>query len=216
MAKSELQAAIHEPLTAILSSRAKIAALRVLWKSTSPLPYREIVRRSGMAYRSVELALADLAAVGIITELPGGRERRVELAAAHRLAPPLVALLQAEADFFASVRIELRAWAAAMVGQGLLSAAVVGSVARRAERPGEALQLVVVARDAPAAAQCRDRFGTLSDALLRRHGVRAVLIAYDLGEARKLWRAPTPAARRDVHDAEQVAGEALETLLQSA
>lgn len=207
---------MHEPLTSMLSSRAKLASLRVLWKSSASLPYREIVRRSGMAYRSIELALADLAAVGMVTQLPGGRERRVELATGHRLAAPLVALLQAEADFFASIRVELRAWAAALAGQGMLSAAVVGAVARRAERPGDALQLVVVARDATAAGICRGRFGSLSEALLRRHGVRAVLIAYDLAEARKLWRSATPAAQREVRDAEQVAGDALATLLESA
>ena len=79
MAKEILRRCLHEPLTALLGTRGKVAVLRILWRAETAIPYREVVRRSGMAYRSIDLALGELTQAGLVEELPGGRERRVRL-----------------------------------------------------------------------------------------------------------------------------------------
>src|ERR1017187_10580583 len=94
MAKEPIVGWMHEPLAAIMGTRGKIAVLRILWRASTPLAYREVVRRSGMAYRSIDLALGELAATGVVEQLEGGRERRgrvgggAPVAGAARSLPP--------------------------------------------------------------------------------------------------------------------------------
>jgi DNA-binding transcriptional ArsR family regulator len=213
MAKEPIVGWIHEPLAAILGTRGKVAVLRILWRASSPLAYREVVRRSGMAYRSIDLALGELAATGIVEEVPGGHERRVRLRTGHRLAAAISNLLQVDADFFASLRVELRAVATASLGDGLLAAAIVGAAARREERLGSGLDVVLIARDSGAGSRCRERFVTAADGINLRFGAQLKLIVYDLATARVMWRTRTTAATRDVREAELLAGTPLVELL---
>ena len=188
MSKTQLSACLHEPLSVILGTRSKLAVLRVLGRAVTPLPYREVVRRSGMAYRSIDLALADLLAVGIIEELEGGRERRVRTCSGHRLAPVIAGLLRSEADFFPSLRTELKAIAAGGEKEGLLALAIVGTTARREERLGEAVEVVLVARDQAAATSLTERFESSADTLAGRFGVTLACMSYDLVGLRALWQ----------------------------
>jgi DNA-binding transcriptional ArsR family regulator len=213
MPKRAIEAWVHEPLTGILGSRAKVAALRVLVRAGTPISFREVVRRTGMAYRSVELALADLLAVGVVEQTEAGRERRVRFAASHRLAPAVGGLIRAEADFFPALRIELRAAAEQWRGDGLLALALVGSVARREERIGDRLELLAVTQDPAGAARVARRLEAMAEELWLRFGIRLLPITYDLARARSMWRHRTPAAERTVAEAELVFGEALTKVL---
>lgn len=213
MAKEPLLGWIHEPLAAVLGTRAKVTVLRILWRASTPIPYREVVRRSGMAYGSIDLALGDLTATGLVEELDGGRERRVRFRTGHRLAVAIGNLLQVDADFFASLRVELRAVAAAGQGDGLLAAAIVGVTARREETLGSGLDVVLIARDSGAASRCRERFEAAADGIASRFGAKLQLIVYDLVTARATWPARTAAAIRDVREAELLTGTPLEELL---
>ncbi|MGH7593343.1 MAG: hypothetical protein ACRELE_05765 [Gemmatimonadales bacterium] len=206
---------MHEPLIAVVGTRGKVAALRILWRASTPLAFREVVRRSGMAYRSIELALGELAITGIVEELAGGRERRVRLRTGHRLAAAISNLLQVDADFFAALRVELRAIAAGGLSDGLLGAAIVGAVARREEWLGGDLDIVLIARDPEAVAECRVRFALAADGIAARFGARLKVIAYDVATARVMWQTRTAAAVRDVQDSELLAGSPLEGLLSS-
>jgi hypothetical protein len=213
MAKEQLTGWLHEPLTAVFGTRAKIAALRILWRAATPLPYREVVRRSGMAYGSIDLALGELSAVGIVEELEGGRERRVQFRTGHRLAVAIGSLLQVEADYFVALRVELRTIADACRVDGLLSAAMTGVVARREERLDSETEVVVIARDAGSTVQCLARFDARADALAVRFGVKLKLIGYDVRHARAMWQTRTAAAVRVVKESELLAGEPLESVL---
>jgi DNA-binding transcriptional ArsR family regulator len=215
MAKEPVTGWMHEPLSAILGTRAKVAVLRTLWRSSPAISYREVVRRTGMAYRSIDLALSDLTACGLVEEIEGGRERRVRLRSGHRLAAALSGLFQVDGDFFAAVRVELRAVATAALGDGLLSAAIVGDVARRTETLGSAIDIVLIARDSNAIRRCRERFEEAGDSLAVRFGIRLRLMAYDLDAAQSMWRKRTANAERDVRDAEALAGTALVSLLET-
>ena len=210
MPKTQPSACLHEPLSVILGTRSKLAVLRVLGRAVTPLPYREVVRRSGMAYRSIDLALADLLAVGIVEELQGGRERRVRTYSGHRLAPVIAGLLRSEADFFPSLRAELKAIAAGGEKEGLLALAIVGATARRVERLGEAVEVVLVARDQAAATRLTERFGSSADALAGRFGVTLAYRSYDLDGIRAI-RQSDPAILRE---AEQLLGVPLLELVE--
>ena len=213
MAKQRLCGWMHEPLAAVFGTRAKVAALRILWRAATPIAYREVVRRSGMAYGSIDLALGDLTAVGLVEEMEGGRERRVRLRSSHRLASAVANLLQVESDFFATLRVELRTVAQWSVGDGLIAAAVVGSVARREELLGGALDLLIIATDVGAVKRSVTRFDELGESLAHRFGVRLTLVSYDLATARAMWRTRTVAAERSVKEAELLVGTPLEELL---
>ena len=213
MAKKPMVGWIHEPLGAILSSRAKVAVLRILWRASTAIPYREVVRRSGMAYGSIDLALGELTATGLVEELEGGRERRVRMRSSHRLAAALGNLLQVESDFFASLRIELRTATQGCLPLGLLAAALVGAVARREEMLGGTIDLLMIAKDAVSTKRCVERLGATEDSLLTRFGVTLKVISYDLATARAMWRTRTPAAERGVNEAELLVGAPLVDLL---
>ena len=213
MAKQPIVGWVHEPLGAILSSRAKVAVLRILWRASAAIPYREVVRRSGMAYGSIDLALSELTSTGLVEELDGGRERRVRLRSGHRLAAALGNLLQVESDFFASLRIELRTAAQGCLPLGLLAAALVGAVARRQELLGGTIDLLLIAEDAASMKRSVERLGAMEDGLLTRFGVSLKMISYDLATARAMWRTRTPAAERGVNEAELLVGAPLVELL---
>lgn len=213
MAKDEIRGWLHEPLAAILGTRAKVAVLRVLWRAAAAIPYREVVRRTGMAYGSVALALRDLTATGLVEELTGGRERRVALSAAHRFAPAVSSLLQVDGDYFAGLRIELRAIARRAEDDGLLAAAMVGAAARREEHLGEAVELVLVTRDRAAVKGVSGRFAAAGEMLRGRFGVDLLLHPYPLDTARQMWRTRTAAAVATVRSAESLVGPPLEQLL---
>ncbi len=141
-----------------------------------------------MAYRSIDLALADLIAVGIVEELEGGRERRVRTCSRHRLAPVIAGLLRAEADFFPSLRTELKAIAAGGEREGLLALAIVGTTARREEQLAEPVEVVLVASDLDSATRLKERFETSGEALAGRFGVRLNCRSYDLAGLRGVAR----------------------------
>ncbi|HEY3934840.1 MAG TPA: hypothetical protein VGL65_09505 [Gemmatimonadales bacterium] len=164
------------------------------------------MRRSTMAYGSIDLALGDLTAVGLVEELDGGRERRVILRTSHRLAPAVIHLLQAEADFFTAFRAELRSALRGGEGSGLLSAALVGAAARRQEVVGDRIDLLIIGLDRNGTGHLRARVDERADSIRAAFGVEVNVLAYDVGTARAMWRTRTDAAERDVRDAELLAG----------
>jgi DNA-binding transcriptional ArsR family regulator len=214
MAKEKLRGCLHEPLTAAFGTRGKVAALRILWRAETAIPYREVVRRSGMAYRSIDLALGELTQAGFVEELAGGRERRVRLYPGHRLAPAIATLLQLEADFFSALRVELRAVAEASRRNGLLGAAIVGAVARREEVLGGAIEIVVFVSDAAGVVHARGAFDAASEGIASRFGVGVRVMVYDVASARAMWRTRTPAAERSMRESELFAGSPLVALLE--
>jgi hypothetical protein len=216
MAKEKLIGWMHSPATAALGTRSKVTVLRILWRAPAPTSIREIVRRSGQAYGSVDLAVTELLGIGILEEVPGhGRERRLRFHTGHRMAAGIAALLQAEADYFPALRIELRASTTRLQEQGLLSASIVGPSARREEEIGGTLDIVIIARDEKSAEVCGTQFGAIGKSVEARFGVRIHLIVYDRDTARGMWRTRTPAAARDVADSELLAGEPLASIFEA-
>jgi len=159
-----------------------------------------------MAYGSIDLALGELTASGLVEELDGGRERRVRLCTAHRLGPAIATLFQVESDFFAALRIELRAVGQLALADGLLAAAVIGSVARREESIGDGLEILLIASDSAAVDRVTARFEAGGGLLAEKFGATLKLVSYDLATARAMWRTRTPAAEGNVKAAELLVG----------
>ena len=215
MAKEEIKNSLHEPIAAIAGTRAKIAVLRLLLRANSPIPYREVARRASMAYRSIDLALRDLVAAGVVERTSWGRERLVRLRAGHRLAPAIANLFNAESDFFPALRAQLRAIGGQDGGDGLIAVAIVGAVATHDETLADTLDLVIVASTASAAARWRGRFAGAAGDTGARFGATLNPIAYDVQTARAMWRTRTPAAERLVREAESLIGPTLESVVSS-
>lgn len=216
MPKSPVIAPIHDPISAIMGTRGKVAVLRVLSQAPTVLSQREVARRTGMALRTVELALDDLLATGIVERVVGGRERLVRVRTAHRLAPAILGVLRAGDDHWPALRGELRAAAAAGRDAGLLAVAVIGRAARREERLGEPLDLLIIGETIAIAELWVARYTGLSEGLQGRFGVNLRPIGYDLAGARSMWAVRTSAADRSVRDAELLHGRPLLGLLEDA
>jgi hypothetical protein len=166
-----------------------------------------------MAYGSIDLALGDLLQIGLVEEIEGGRERRVFLRTSHRLAPTLMQLLQAEGDFYSAFRAELRAVFRSTDLTTVLSAVLVGGVARREERIGDRIDLVVIGADRATLVSLRARIERSAASMRNAFGVALHVIAYDVDTARAMWRTRTAAAERDVEGAELIAGAPLAEIL---
>lgn len=215
MAKTSIVGVFSSPLDGILGTRAKVGVLRVLSGAPAPLGMREISRRSGMAYRSIELAIKELVILGILERIDGSRERLLRISATHRLAPALEALLRAEEDYLPALRSELKALATRGLQDGLLAAALIGKGVRSEEGLGDPLELLILSVDPAGAARWKKAFELAGVGLLRRFGVTLSVVSYDLGHARRLWQTRTPAAERSIREADSLAGEPMAALLAS-
>ncbi|MEO5800525.1 MAG: hypothetical protein ABIZ70_08835 [Gemmatimonadales bacterium] len=213
MAKTPVTGCFSTPLDAILGTRAKIAVLRVLSGLASPLGMREIARRSGMAYRSAEVAIKELTQLGILERIDGSRERLLRISATHRLAGALGALLRAEEDYRPALRAELRALAERAKREGVVEVAIVGLAARQEERIGDPLELLILAQDEPTANRWVKTFGLAAQELERRFGARLSVTGYSLERARQLWLSRTVTAERSIATAIPLIGGEVAELL---
>lgn len=200
MPRSAPTAVTHLPVGAILGSAAKVAVLRVLTGTSVPLSQREVARRARFTTRSVQLALEDLSAAGIVRRIEGGRDRLVLLNEAHGLAAQVEALFRAESALFGELREELVTIGRRADATGLAALALFGSVARGEERLESDLDLLIIGHDQSAADRLLDAYLAASAAMQTRFGVRLNPIAYALRSARRMWRhreAPLPELARD-------------------
>lgn len=131
---------LHRPLDDMLSSRAKVAILRVLCRTNAPLHGREIARRSGVQAGHVSRLLRELAASGILRSREHGRVTTYELT--DRGSPLIAELRQL---FDAETRRYERALTRLTEGvPGVLSVILFGSEARGEQKPGSDTDLLVV------------------------------------------------------------------------
>ena len=107
MAKSPPPPHLNEPLGVLLGTRAKVGLLRILTAQGEPLSQRELARRAALTLRSAQQALADLYAMGVVTQIAGGRDHLSVFNTRHMLANALAALFAAESELARQLRAEL-------------------------------------------------------------------------------------------------------------
>jgi hypothetical protein len=166
-----------------------------------------------MALRTVELAVDDLLSTGILERLSAGREKLLRIRSSHRLTAPIMALLRTGDDHWPALRGELRALAHGAKDPALLAVAVVGRVARRDERLGDPVDLVLVVRHPEDKTRWVARFEQAAAEIATRFGAALRVIGYDLAGATEMWSLRTLAAERAVLESEVIHGEALSDLL---
>lgn len=214
MSKTAITGCFSFPLDGILGTRAKVGVLRVLAGAPVPLGLREVARRSGMAFRSIELAIKELVALGVLDRIDGSRERLVKISPTHRLAGAVLALLRAEGDFRPALSSELRVLADAGCRDGLLAVAIIGAAASGQERVGDSLELLFIAQDARTLDRWRKAFEKAQVDLARRYGLSVALVGYDIAQARKLWQTRTAAAERSIIGADLISGADIRAILE--
>lgn len=192
---------LREPLAYALGTPAKVAALRALAGAGEPLTQRDVARRAGVQHRSIQLALDDLVALGVVARTKGGRDYLVQLGDGHRLVPALRTLLAAEALHFLELRTQL-AEAARSVARsaGLVSLVLFGSVARGEDHLESDCDVFLVTREAAGIGPALAALGAVAERLERSHGCRVRPVAYSLRDAARRWRsreAPFAAIARD-------------------
>jgi predicted nucleotidyltransferase len=203
--------AAREPLSYALGTRAKVACLRILSLADGPATQRQVARRAHLQHRSVQMALDELVALGLVTRVQGGRDFLVRLNAGHRLAASIVDAFRAEAAHFLELRRRLLELAAPnRRGSEITSLMLFGSVARADDDPDSDLDVLVVASDPEPALQ---RLQGGMDDLRRVFGVRVKPIAYSVTDARRLWRQRGPLLRQIAKDGVVLFGSPLPNLV---
>jgi hypothetical protein len=203
---------LHQPLSVVLGTRAKVDLLRVLTARGAPLSQRELARRAGVTLRSAQAALADLYALGIAEKLEGGRDHLTLLNPKHTLAPALVALYGAEAELQRGLRHAL-ATLASGERKPPMGMYLFGSVARAEETPDSDVDVLLIARDAAHRELLMDRTLAGIASVRAQYGATVSPVAYTIAEAKRGWgerAAPWPDLARDVVP---IIGPALSELL---
>lgn len=197
----------NEPLDAVLGSLAKVRILRCLCASDAPLSGREIARRIGLSHAGVLRALRTLEesdAVWPVTDPTGIRfalNRENEL-----VRDGLVPLFGVEA----SMDDRLRAY---MLGQipAALSVTMFGSVARREDRSGSDLDVLVVVPDTMDPYEVSDRFDGVET--YPRLGKIVQPVVFTVSGLREAAARRLPLLDRVLEDGRLLTGEPLQALL---
>ncbi len=200
MAKSPPPPHLHEPLGVLLGTRAKVGLLRILTALGEPLSQRELARRAGLTLRSAQQALADLYAMGVVTQIAGGRDHLSVFNTRHMLGNALSALFAAESELARQLRAEL-----VRVSTGdadpPIGVYLFGSVARADETLESDVDVLLIARDTAHRDALLDRVLGAVAALKSVFGVRVAPLAFAKRDARRGWaakHAPWPEIARDV------------------
>ena len=198
---------LNQPLSDILSTRGKVAVLRVLSETSVPLNGREIARRAGLAPGHAHRVLADLVAARLVLSRDQGRANTYELAAPR--SPITRHLRELFAAEIGRRREVLDALTAA--GIGVLSIILFGSEARGDARSGSDTDLLIVV--GKKTQDLEDQVSDVCMQLASEHQLALSWLVTDLDELRE-WQAEDNDFLRNLRaEGIRLTGEPLERLL---
>ncbi len=197
---------LRKPLDDILSSRAKVAVLRVICASTVPLSGREIARRAHIDPGHTSRVLRELTTSGVLLSRDMGAVAAYEL---NQLRSPLtqrvIALFAGERERYQHIVQELRA-----AGAGILSVVLFGSEARGEAEAGSDTDLLIVVQ------RKTEQIETaISDACLRvseRHVLALSWHVADLADLQRWEKTDNPLWQEILTDGVRLTGRSLEEL----
>lgn len=197
---------LRNPLDDILSSRAKVAALRVVCASSVPLSGREIARRAHIDPGHASRVLRELAASGVLLSRDMGRVAAYEL---DHLDSPLAqrvrALFAGEKERYHEIVDELKTTV-----PGVLSVVLFGSEARGEAKPSSDTDLLIVVER-----KTEQIDAMISEACLRiseRHVLALSWHIADLADLQRWEKAGNPFWREVLADGVRLTGQSLEGL----
>ncbi len=199
---------LNTPLNDILSSRSKVAILRVIAETPVPLNGREIARRAGLVAGHTHRVLADLVAAGLLLSRDQGR------ATTYEFANPESAITSRLRELFVAEMGRRREVVAGLTaaGTGALSVILFGSEARGDAKAGSDTDLLVVVEKKTA--DLEDQVSDVCMRLASEHQLALSWLVTDLDELRE-WQTENSDFLRNVRaEGIRLAGRPLERLLQ--
>ncbi len=173
---------LNEPLDDVLSSRGKVAVLRVLSSTTVPLNGREVARRAGLVAGHAHRLLAELVSAGLVLRRDQGRVNTYEF------VDPQSAITRGLRDLFATEARRrhdfLRALSATI--PEVLSVVLFGSEARGDAKPGNDTDLLFLVERKTK--RLEDRISSTCLRLATEHQLALSWLVADLREVRT-WEA---------------------------
>jgi len=184
---------LSTPLDECLSSRAKVRLLRFFTSTGEPVSGREAARRVAMAKRSIDLALRDLVAAGVVRRKDFGNQSLYQLNPQSVLGKrALITLFKGERgtieEFFDTLRdlVEVGAEVAP------LWAGLFGSTALGDDAVGSDVDLAVVVTTAALVGPMHARLSDSSPTFRRRFGRVLSPVVLSLEQLQQLGRAKSP------------------------
>ncbi|MBM3474084.1 MAG: hypothetical protein FJX75_12515 [Armatimonadetes bacterium] len=173
---------LNMPLNDLLSSKSKVAALRVLSGTSVPLNGREIARRAGLVPGHAHRVLAELVSSGLVLSRDHGRANTYEF------ADPRSEITLRLKELFATEVKRRRQIVESLAGQmpEALSIVLYGSEARGEAWPGSDTDLLIVLERKTK--RLEDRVSEACARLAAEHQLALSWLVADLDELRE-WHA---------------------------
>ncbi len=197
---------LKEPLADLLSSKAKVAILRVVCHANAPLSGREIARRAGVWSSAASRALGELTASGILSCRDHGRAKTYEL---QNTDVPLVASLR---ELFTAEADRYRGFIADVVHEvpEALTVLLFGSEARKEAGPSSDTDVLIVVEQGDETLEQRIVERCLDIAM--RHGIALSWHVADLHDLREWEATDNPFWRNVTQESIRLHGNSLEAL----
>jgi predicted nucleotidyltransferase len=202
-------AMLFDPLDEILGRRSKVRLLRALGPLDRPVSGREAARLAGLSHRVIT-SLDELAALGVVIRREAAGQHLYTFNREHVLADAIQHVFAEEERRSGLILDRIRLVAAEA---GALYAGVFGSAARKQDRPGSDLDVLMVVEHEDAKERSRDAMIRMLEVLHEEYGVRPSPVVLTLAEARRQAREDSSLLRDVLRDGRCVHGRRLEDLL---
>lgn len=205
--------ALSAPLDEMLGSKAKVRLLRLLLQSGGAMmSTREIARRTGMAKRTMDLALGDLAALGLLVREQAIAWTPYRVNLDHALISGVLRpLFEGESGYvgeqFAALR-ELIDTAWRGHASALYWGGIFGSVARGEEMTESDVDLAIIIDDKEQVPAVHERASMATVDFERRFGRRLSPLVMSREQFVRLFQLDDPLATSLVRDGRRLGGEA--------
>jgi predicted nucleotidyltransferase len=204
------------PLDAVLGSHSKVALLRVLLRTASPVSAREAARLAGLAHSGALRALNDLVQLGVVdrSETPG-QHLYVANPENELVSRGLVQLFAFERERVARVFRSIRDLLASdLANEHVRSVVVFGSAARGDDAPGSDLDVLVLTRGEAEVERVHRQLADATPELRRRYGLTLSPLVMSVAQLAKQAAAGDKLAEAVVREGRQIAGTPVEQLLE--
>jgi predicted nucleotidyltransferase len=182
------KAFIAYPLDWMFSAPSHVALLRALKDSAEGMSGRAAARAAGINHQACRQALDRLEGIGIIVRQGSGHTQLLRLNFDHALVKEaLLPLFRAEKNFQALLRSSI----VHCLGKDARTATLFGSAARKEDRPGSDIDLLLVA-DGAKKTRLADKTMEFGRGFTKKYGIRLSPITYSASEAKVKYRSGDP------------------------
>lgn len=202
--------ALIYPLDEILTSRAKLRLCRLGWESREALSAREMARRIGMVKRTVDLALGELMALGIMRRDGSAGTAPVRINKDHPLVAGALRLLFESEHAFVEVEFEAirtlieESW----VGRAMSLewAGLFGSMARGEATHDSDIDVAIIIESDASVPLVHDAASQSAETFTRRYGRQLSPLVLSKARFTRMVKDRDPLAMSMIRDGRRLAG----------